>query len=982
MLRVDYIYILLFLILTSTSLRLNAQNIMASDVTYKCLGNDKYEVTLTAYRQCVGGPVLLPVIQAQCDSGFVRISTNLISTADITNLKANCPQKSSCNGGAYDYSIEKVVFREIIDISTLNCCDITLFGLWGKRNSNITTGGSNVDFSTSLKLNKCISSCNSSPSFKSLPILIATVGEDFEFKNQAVDSQNVEDSLSFKLINPITGFSSSSFTPYIGAWSPKLPITFLGFPFAELALPAGFHFDSTTGDMKFRPTISNQVSITTLEVTEWRKINGVMTEIAKMKRELQIIVTPANKPLRAHFGDHPRKLAVCSLTGTLCRDIPLQRIFGYSDTIDLQYTSNLQNITFNNIGSPSNPKVRVCYTPTVVEVNSGKSLNFSIKATTISCPFNSIDSANFEWVVRPHLPDSFAIEKKLECNNLEINLLNSTTTVNRVSAFFEVKSSTDTLLKNENSFTLDELKDSGWLAINMTVEDNGYCGSQTYYDSIYIPLSSFFALNVPKDTLLCNINTIALAANTINGVAPYTYKWTGDDTSTKQTLNTTINKTYSQYFIEVMDKNNCVVADSVTVRYFDPQVSISGDSVACARDEIEVNATFSNTTNPIYQWIGFGQGQAKFKAQVSRNSLLAFALLDSSGCALFKTHFVRVYAPTVNYTHDNVFCGDDTILLSLDKRGGLPPYSVKWLPYNTFGDSLNLGVQNRSKIDFSTVITDAFGCIDSQAQSIRINRVPKVTYTPITPVCEGDSAVLLSNYVVPSNGVWSGAAVSDNVFKPYSSGVGKKSLSFLYVDSFTFCSKTISAEIEVQTQPVASFIVDSTKASYTHDFVFTNASKFGSEHSFLWDFGDALSGLDNTDTAKNTTHTFSDTGSYSIKLVVSGGACLPDSVIKTNYIQVVDYTIDTSTISVKEIRGFNNLKVYPNPTAGNLIVESNKEISGIEIHDMLGRVIFSKEFQSTLGIAIDVALIPAGSYTLSIIYSNSSDRKTIQFLKE
>jgi hypothetical protein len=955
---------------------------MASDVTYKCLGNDKYEVTLTAYRQCVGGPVLLPVIQAQCDSGIVRISTNLISTTDITNLKPNCPQKSSCNGGTYDYSIEKVVFREVIDISTLNCCDINLFGLWGKRNSNITTVNSNTNFSTSLKLNKCLSSCNSSPTFKSLPILIATVGEDFEFKNQAVDSQNVEDSLSFKLIDPADLLWGSSPTPYIGAWTPQLPITFMGFPFAQLAPPAGFHFDSTTGDMKFRPIISNQVSITTIEVTEWRKINGVMTEIGKSRRELQIIVIPPNKPLRAHFGDHPKKLAVCSLSGTLCKDIPLQRIIGYTDTIGLQYSSKLQNISFTNIGTPSNPKVRVCYTPTVAEVNSNTPLNFSIKATTQSCPFNSIDSALFEWVVRPHIPDSFRIEKSLECNKLEINLINKASTVKNAKALFEIKSSTDTLLKNDNFLTLTHLKDSGWHKIKMTVEDHEYCGSRTYYDSIYVPLSSFFALNIPKDTLLCNVNTIALVANTINGVAPFTYEWTGSDTSTKQTLNTTLNKTYNKYFVKVTDKNNCIVTDSIATRYYNPQVTLSGDSIACADDEVEVNATFTNTIKPIYQWIGFGLGQATFKAQVSRNSLLAFALVDSSGCALFKTHFVRVYAPKVNYTHNNVFCADDTILLSLNKSGGLPPYAVKWLPYNTFGDSLNLGLQNRAKIDFSTVITDAYGCVDSQTQSIRINKVPKVSLTPIAPVCESDSFVLLNNYVQPSNGVWSGVAVTDNVFKPYVSGVGKKSLSFLYVDSFTYCSKTINTEVEVQTQPVASFIVDSTKANFTHSFEFTNTSKFGAEHSFLWDFGNPVSGLSNWDTAKNATHTFSDTGRYSIKLVVSGGVCHPDSIIKSNYIQVVDYSIDTSTVSIKDVKDVNNLKVYPNPTTSSLIIESDRDISVAEIHDMLGRKIFSEEFLSTGIIEVDVALLPAGSYTLSITYSNSSTIKTIQFLKE
>jgi hypothetical protein len=960
--------------------QLHATHFVGSEITYKCLGSNKYEITLSLYRDCNGTLFnSTDSITASCNSTSKNFILPKIKTEDVTGLNPKCQINSRCMG-SYKYGIEKYVYIDTIDLNSFNCCEIIISHKGTSRSSSITTGASYDAFYNEALLNKCITPCNSSPVFSSKPTFLASIAESITIKNYAIDTVDIGDSLSYKLVDPLR--AKGVRIPYSGIWEATKPLTFTGFPNNTLQSPAGFHFDSTNGDIHFRPIIKNQVTVLAIEVTEWRRINGVTTKIGVTRRDIQLNIVDINTKPKATFDNTPKIFAVCSLQGTFCKDIALARPSGYNDTIALEYTTNLQNISFTNTGTVSNPKIRVCYTPTVAEANASPPPSFTIKAITNSCPLLGVAEKTFQWEVRPFLPDSFTIKKELSCRNLKISLDNTTGFNNAEAVIEVVESNNRTTTRKTNTLEINALADSGWQKIKMVVEDYEYCGSRTCYDSIYVPLSHFLAVKVPKDTMACNAKSISILANTINGTLPFSFNWSGDDTSSLPLLNTTITKTTNKYAISVSDANNCKVSDTVLVRYYNPQVTLSGDSIACAGDEVEVNATFTNTVKPIYQWIGFGLGQATFIAQVSRNSLLAFALVDSSGCALFKTHFVRVYAPKVNYTHNNVFCADDTILLSLNKSGGLPPYAVKWLPYNTFGDSLNLGLQNKSKIDFSTVITDAYGCVDSQTQSIRINKVPKVSLTPIAPVCESDSFVLLNNYVQPSNGVWSGVAVTDNVFKPYVSGVGKKSLSFLYVDSFTYCSKTINTEVEVQTQPVASFIVDSTKANFTHSFEFTNTSKFGAEHSFLWDFGDPVSGLSNWDTAKNTTHTFSDTGSYSIKLVVSGGVCHPDSIIKTNYIQVVDYSIDTSTVSTKNVKGVNSLKVYPNPTTSSLIIESDKGISVAEIHDMLGRRVFSEVLQNTRSIEVDVTLLPAGSYTLSITYSNSSAIKTIQFLKE
>ncbi len=60
-----------------------------------------------------------------------------------------------------------------------------------------------------------------------------------------------------------------------------------------------------------------------------------------------------------------------------------------------------------------------------------------------------------------------------------------------------------------------------------------------------------------------------------------------------------------------------------------------------------------------------------------------------------------------------------------------------------------------------------------------------------------------------------------------------------------------------------------------------NQSSTGNPTSFFWDFGDPASGVNNTSILPNPVHTFTDTGVFNIKFIVSiAGLCI-DSVIRT-----------------------------------------------------------------------------------------------------
>jgi hypothetical protein len=186
--------------------------------------------------------------------------------------------------GTFKYGIEEHIFIGVIDLNSLNCCEVTLSWSQCCRNSLITTGATNQNYYTEAVLNKCITPCNSSPVYSSKPILLINVGDDITFNNNAIDTVDVGDSLSYRLVNPLSAKGSNIL--YINGWAPSKPLSFLGFPNAALKFPAGFHFDETTGDLSFRPMVQDQVTVMVIEATEWRKINGIQTKIGSTRREM------------------------------------------------------------------------------------------------------------------------------------------------------------------------------------------------------------------------------------------------------------------------------------------------------------------------------------------------------------------------------------------------------------------------------------------------------------------------------------------------------------------------------------------------------------------------------------------------------------------------------------------------------------------------------------------------------------------------
>ena len=89
----------------------------------------------------------------------------------------------------------------------------------------------------------------------------------------------------------------------------------------------------------------------------------------------------------------------------------------------------------------------------------------------------------------------------------------------------------------------------------------------------------------------------------------------------------------------------------------------------------------------------------------------------------------------------------------------------------------------------------------------------------------------------------------------------------------TFCTPTAKANtipnlaLEMMDScPTASFSIANNNVNVGTPVSFINESTGGS--SYLWDFGDG-----STSTAENPSHVYEGAGTYTVKLIVTGGGC-------------------------------------------------------------------------------------------------------------
>ena len=737
-----------------------ASHVMGSDIVYKCLGGGQYQVMVRVYRDCNGNNLNQADLVARCGATTVTVSTQtLVSVRDITGISPNCNVISACAGGPYAYGVEEYTFSMILNLSPYACCNWTLSWELCCRNNGISTGMAGQNFYTTATLNNCLATCNSSPDFTNPPIAIVCDDQDFIFNNGALDTIDVGDSLSYRMV-PALQANATSVT-YSGSYSATSPLRYLGFPNPALPWPSGFHLDAATGDLSFRPTLNGQIAVMVMEVTEWRNIGGIMTAIGTTRRDMQVIVTscPGNN-IPTISG--PFSYTVCA-NRQIC--IPITTFdANATDTVRISWNNGLQGATFTN----TNGTVRlatgsVCWTPTDDKVSSLPH-TFTITARDNDCPLAGQAIASYSILVRES-PHTVMDVQSPVCG--DVIFRHVSTPLLGLATNWRVYNTSNALLWSSTQATDTNNFAPGTYYVQLQTSTVTPCDT-TLYDTIVIPPS--LDVNLPADVGICIGNNVLLQATAINAIGAKNYSWftsgapapiLSTDSFLLRTI--TVNRTY---VVRVTDSLGCIASDTINVlAAAPPALNLGPNQIVCTGNSTTLDAGASGSTLS-YLWSDASTGRLLI---VDDSGTYSVRITDSLGCINNDTIAIALNSP------EPIITGEDTVCRNKTHNYSVVPVVGETYAWNAVGGII-VGSSSSWQVDvlwngtpsgtLSVTQTSAVGCDSSVSMPIIIERAPTPLITMTNDsACENNIATYRVNSFAGDTYSWSvsgGAVLGSN----------------------------------------------------------------------------------------------------------------------------------------------------------------------------------------------------------------------------
>ncbi|HUM48511.1 MAG TPA: PKD domain-containing protein, partial [Chitinophagales bacterium] len=286
-------YVWVLLTLCSLSFNAFGSHIIGGELSYLCLGNNDYEITLKVYRDCYNG-------QAPYDNPSYVFIYNNTTGALFTTLSITFPGSDQIPNNTNDpclivppnICVEEAVFIEQVHLPPTTggyrliyqrCC----------RNSTIVNivdpGNTGATYEATMP-GSALAICNSSPYFVNFPPTLICINTPFVFDHSAVDPDG--DSLVYELCYPYDG--ASSFNPQPTPGSPPVPYNNINFvaPYSYDNPMGGsppMAIDQSSGELTVTPTAVGQYVVGVC-VSEYR--NGNLLSVHR--RDFQFNVTNCN----------------------------------------------------------------------------------------------------------------------------------------------------------------------------------------------------------------------------------------------------------------------------------------------------------------------------------------------------------------------------------------------------------------------------------------------------------------------------------------------------------------------------------------------------------------------------------------------------------------------------------------------------------------------------------------------------------------
>jgi len=395
-----YITLATLLVLLPTSMK--ATHLMGADISYTCLGNNQYEVTLKVYRDCNG--IALGGYQVTYNSSTCGSGTQLLNYVSSQEITPSCPAQTttSCDGGSGIYGVEEYIFQAMVTLPQ-GCSDVTLSWERCCRNYAITTLSS--PGSESMYVETTIldaSFCNNSPVFLNPPVPFVCVGQPVFYNHGATDPDG--DDLRFSLTDCMDNASNA--VGYANGYDANNP----------LSTTNGLSIDSLTGAISFTSS-TQEVGVLCVLVEEYR--NGI--KIGEIVRDIQFTTLNCMNDSPTLTGiDSSNNFSVNVKVGeSVCFDVFSNDVNAFQ-TLQMNWNQAIANAQFTINNNTTFPKGNFCWTPTMSAIGNNA---FTVTISDDNCPLVGMNTYTFNINVSIDTVQSIANGTASNSNTWDCNCI-------------------------------------------------------------------------------------------------------------------------------------------------------------------------------------------------------------------------------------------------------------------------------------------------------------------------------------------------------------------------------------------------------------------------------------------------------------------------------------------------------------------------------------------------------------------------------
>lgn len=355
-----------------------------------------------------------------------------------------------------------------------------------------------------------------------------------------------------------------------------------------------------------------------------------------------------------------------------------------------------------------------------------------------------------------------------------------------------------------------------------------------------------------------------------------------------------------ELLLEVQTKNGCLasIKDSMLI-FENPVASFSVNPVCAMADFTPKNNSYTKDNGVItaYQWTFNGNPvstlfEPNFQTLAPGLQEIGLAVLSDKGCMDTLKKLADVFPlPRVDFTLSDTCIGQTTSFTDNSSivSGTLTNYSWRFHDMSSaMGATATKTYPTEGVFIVTQIVTSALLCSDSISRQVTIYPLPRIDISPVkvdgcepfTPDFKNNSSIstgVISRY----DWIW-GDGQSTTGFEPSHSYSNSGSYAIKIIalsDRGCTDSLSLSQNVTVYAKPVADFdFLPKQPSILESTLTFTDLSS-NDVVEWDWDLGDGT-----TDKAQNTSHTYLDTGHYTILLKVTNGNGCSDIATKSFFI--------------------------------------------------------------------------------------------------